>query len=354
MNGADNSPIRRLIPIIVFMAIVVVAATSAYMAAGWSFGEAIYMVLLTVYTVGYGEVRPINTPYLHVVTVATIVMGCTGMIVVTGYLVQALAFAQVQQLLGGARARMDIAKLNGHVIICGFGRIGLRLAADLAIGGAQFVILDRDEASLTEARELGYRCWQGDAADEAALKAVGVERARVLATVLPGDALNVFITLSARSLNPDLQIIARGEDPATEKKLIQAGANRVVLPTYIGAERIAELILFPETARFVRNSEHMRGFEKTLRDLGLGIEVVVVAPKTAAVGQSVGDLEARGKGAFFVIQIERPDGEYVTRPPADLKISAGDALVVVGRAGGPINAIFNAPAERVRAGRTAY
>jgi Trk K+ transport system NAD-binding subunit len=354
MSRADASPISRLIPIIAFMGVVVIASTSAYMGAGWSFGDAIYMVLLTVYTVGYGEVRPINTPYLHVVTVATIVMGCTGMIVVTGYLVQALAFAQVQQLLGGNRAKMDIAKLNGHVIICGFGRIGVRLAADLAIGGAAFVVLDRDEASLAEARELGYLCWQGDAADEGALKAVGVDRARVLATVLPGDALNVFITLSARSLNPALQIIARGEDPSTERKLIQAGANRVVLPTYIGAERIAEMILFPETTRFVRSSEHMRVFEKTLRDLGLGLEVVVVAPRTAVVGLTIAELEARAKGAFFVIQIEHPDGEYVTRPPGDLKVAAGDGLVVVGRAGGQINAIFNAPAERARAGRTVY
>ncbi len=354
MPGADRSPLPSLLAILAFMGVVVIAATAAYMAAGWSFGDALYMVLLTVYTVGYGEVRPIATPYLHVVTIATIVLGCTGMILITGFLVQLLTYYQVQQLLGGGRAKMDIEKLTGHVIICGYGRIGAKLAKDLTQGGAALVILDRDEGTLGEAREQGYLCLHGDATDEAALRAVGVERARVLATVLPSDALNVFITLSARSLNPGLQIIARGEEPSTERKLRQAGANQVVLPTHIGAERIAEMVLFPETARFVRRSERMTAFEKTLRDLGLDLEVIVVAPKTAVVGLTIGELEARARGAFFVVQIERPGGEYVTRPPPELRVGEGDGLLVVGRAGGAMNAVFKAPAERARAGRTVY
>jgi Trk K+ transport system NAD-binding subunit len=354
MARADRSPLPSLMAILAFMVVVTVVATVAYMAAGWSFGDALYMVLLTVYTVGYGEVRAINTPYLHVVTITTIILGCTGMILVTGFLVQVLTFSQVQRLLGGNRAKMDIEKLTGHVIICGFGRIGVQLAKDLTMGGAALVILDRDEDTLSEARELGYLCWQGDATDEGALRAVGVERARVLATVLPSDALNVFITLSARSLNPALQIIARGEDPATERKLRQAGANQVVLPTHIGAERIAELVLFPETSRWVRGSERMTAFDKSLRDVGLELEVIVVAPGTAVVGLTVGELEARARGAFFVVQIERPDGEYVTRPPTDLRVGAGDGLLVVGRAGGAMNAVFQAPAQRARAGRTVY
>lgn len=354
MNAAAGSPIRGLVAIIAFMVAVVMAATAAYMGAGWSFGDALYMVLLTVYTVGYGEVHHIDTPYLHGVTIATIILGCTGMIMVTGYLVQVLTFSQVQRLLGGNRVKTDIEKLHNHVIVCGYGRIGMMLARDLAIGGAPFVIMDNDEARLAEARALGHLCWPGDATDEDALRAVGVERARVLATVLPSDAANVFITLSARSLNPTLQIIARGEAPSTETKLLQAGANQVVLPAHIGAERIAEMVLFPETTRFIRGSPRMRELEKTLRDLGLEVDVVTVAKETAIVGRSVGEIEARGKGAFFVIQINRPEGETITRPPGDLVIQAGDGLVVVGRDGGQVNAVFNAPAERARAGRTTY
>jgi len=354
LSTETGTPTQHLVAVIAFMVVVVLAATFAYMLAGWSFGDAIYMVLLTVYTVGYGEVRPINTPYLHGVTIATIVLGCTGMILFTGYLVQALAFSQIQQLLGGNREKMDIQKLKDHVIICGFGRIGVNLAKDLTVGRAAFVVLERDERRLAEARELGYLCLHGDATDEHSLRAAGVERARILATVLPEDAVNVFITLSARSLNPTLQIIARGEEPSTERKLRQAGANHVVLPTHIGAERMAEMVLFPETTRFVRGSERMVAFEKTLRDLGLELKVVMVNPGTAVVGLTIAELEARGKGAFFVVQVEHHDGECVTRPPGTLKVKEGDGMVVVGRAGGQINAVFSAPRERARAGRAVY
>jgi Trk K+ transport system NAD-binding subunit len=237
------------------------------------------------------------------------------------------------------------------VIICGYGRIGLRLAKDLTVGGASVVVLERDEASFAEARDAGYLSWHGDATDESALRAVGVERAKVLATVLPSDAANVFITLSARSLNDRLKIIARAEEPSTERKLIQAGADQVVLPTHIGAERMADMVLFPDTARFVRNSERMQGFEKTLRDLGLEFVVVMVEAGSAVVGLTVAELELRAKGAFFVVQIDRADGEHITRPPEDLKIEGGDGLLVVGRSGGPINSAFRAAAGRVRAGR---
>ena len=129
MNSlAAASPLRNLASIVGFMLVVVALSTGAYMHAGWSFDDAIYMVLLTVFTVGYGEVHPIVTPYLHAVTIGTIMLGCTGMILLTSVLVQALTAIQIQQLLGGNRVKNDIGKLKDHVIICGFGRIGVMLA----------------------------------------------------------------------------------------------------------------------------------------------------------------------------------------------------------------------------------
>jgi voltage-gated potassium channel len=354
MNALARSPLRNLVIAVAFVLAVVGVATLAYMGAGWSFDDAVYMVLLTVYTVGYGEVHPISTPYLHAVTIATMVFGCTGMILVTSVLVQALTASQIQQLLGSNRVKNDIEKLRGHIIVCGFGRMGVMLAKDLAVAGVAFVILERDDKRFAEARALGYLALQGDATDESVLVGAGVEHARILATVLPDDAANVFITLSARGLNPGVQVIARGEAPSTQGKLIQAGADTVVLPTHIGAERIAEMILFPETARFIRGSERMRDFETVLTDLGLEIEVVVVREGSAAVGATVADLEQRGKGAFFVVQINRQNGEAVTRPSGGALVAVGDGLVVVGRNGINLNAVFTAPATRPKAGRTTY
>ena len=354
MDGIFGSPRRNLISIIVFMLVVMAIATVAYMVAGWSFSDAIYMVVLTVYTVGYGEVHPINTPYLHALTMGLMVLGCTGMILVSGTLVQVLTFSQIQHLLGANRMKSDIDKLSGHVIVCGFGRIGVMLAKELHSGGAPFVILERSDKRFAEARDLGYLCIQGDATDEDALSVAGIARARVLATVLPDDAANVFITLSARALNSSLQIIARGELPTTESKLIQAGADKVVLPTHIGAERIAEMVLFPETARFIRGSDRMKDFEKVLHDLGLDVEVVVAAERSAAAGVTLEELERSAKGAFFVVQINRKNGEAITRPPRDTRVEAGDGLVVVGRGAGAVSSFFATPATRPKAGRTTF
>lgn len=225
----------------------------------------------------------------------------------------------------------QIDRLKDHIVICGFGRIGEMLARELEAGGAEFVVLEQDDHAVTMARNLGYLCLQADATDEGALRAAGVERARGLATVLSNDAANVFITLSARSLNSELEIIARGEQPSTERKLHQAGANKVVMPTHIGAERIAEMLLYQETARFIRGSERMRDFEKVLHSLGLDMDVVIAAPGSAVVGRTIEAVEDQSGGAFFIVQLNRKGGEAITQPERTMVIEAGDGLVMVGR-----------------------
>ena len=349
-----GSPGRTLGTIVAFMLVVVAVATVAYMMAGWSFADAIYMVLLTVYTVGYGEVRPIDTSYLHAVTIGTMALGCTGMILLTGALVQFLTITQLQRIFGVKRMIREIDHLSGHVIIVGLGRIGLMLAKEMKSGGVPFVIVEQSEKRGTEAREQDYLCVVGDATDENSLRAAGIERARALATVLPNDAANVFITLSARSLNPDVQIIARGEMPATERKLQQAGANRVVLPTHIGAERIAEMILYPETERFLHASEKMQELERALRGLGLEMQVVAVPDKGALTDLSIEEIEGRTSGQFFVVQLTRRDGEVFTRPDATMRVRAGDGVVIVGRGIQSCRAMFDAPPDKVRVGRNTF
>jgi voltage-gated potassium channel len=349
-----GSPGRTLVSIIVFMGAVIVLATLAYMGAGWSLADASYMVLLTIYTVGYGEVHPINTPYLHAVTVALMITGCTGMILLTGALVQFLTIAQLQQIFGGRRVKAEIDKLHDHVIVIGFGRIGAMLAKELKAGAAPFVVLESDEKRAAAVRELGYLCLVGDATSEKALIEAGVERARTLASVLPNDAANVFITLSARALNPGLDIIARGEMPSTESKLLQAGANKVVLPTHIGAERIAELILFPETARMLRSSEMFSALERSLRGMGLDMAVVVVPEKGALTGLSIEQIERRAEGKFFVVQLNRKGGDSINSPDRSLTVQGGDGVVIVSRSGQTARAMFEAPPEKVRAGRSTF
>lgn len=330
-QNAFASPVRNLAWGSLYLAAIMQRTTGAYVAAGWSLGDAAYMVIVTVYMVGYGEVRPIDTLLLRTITIATIVLGCTGVVFLRSPLVQFITLRQFEQIFGSKRINQPVDRLTGHVIICGLGRIGSMLGAELHAGGAPFVILEQNEVRIATAVAQCYLALQADATEEQALIFAGIERARVLATVLPDDAANVFITLSARSLNATVEIIARGEAPSTERKLLHAGANRVVLPAHIGAERNAELILYEGTAAFLRNSAPTQAFERTLHTLGLNLDVVAAAPDSVAVSLTVAELEGRSEEAFFVVQINRQSGSVITQPTPDQRVEPGDGLVLIGR-----------------------
>jgi Trk K+ transport system NAD-binding subunit len=247
----------------------------------------------------------------------------------------------------------DIEKLKDHAIICGLGRIGMQLAKALTEARHAFVIIERNAAKAEDAKAQGWLVLIGDATHEETLRQAGIEHARVLASVLPDDAANVFITLSARSLNSTVQIIARGEAPTTERKLFHAGADKVVLPTHIGAERITELILYPATDTVIQSAQHMSDARRFLHDLGLDVEVVTAVSKGALTGVSVGEAERRGAGAFFIVQINRVGGQSIQHPGEDVNIEVGDSIVLVVRGTRlSAGAIFAMPAAPVKQGRT--
>jgi Trk K+ transport system NAD-binding subunit len=182
--------------------------------------------------------------------------------------------------------------------------------------------------------------------------AAGVMRAHAPATVLSNDALNVFITLSARALNPNLAIVARRELSSTESKLLHAGADKVVLPTHIGAERIAELILHEESARFIEGLERSTGFQRVLHNFGMELEVVTAAPQSPAVRMTVAAIEKHAKGAFFIVQINRRDGAVHTAPPPTAIVGEGDGVVLIGRPNRAalLPSLFDRGSGSVRAG----
>lgn len=352
-NSVLGSPLRLLSGTLLYVAALFAISTMGYVRAGWPLGDAAYMVLLTIFSVGYGEVRPIDTTFLRLWTTATIVLGCTGMIVLTGALVQVFTLFQFRRLMGLDRMQTEIERLSGHTIICGYGRIGVQLAKALAEANHPFLVLERSVAKAEEARAHGCLALVGEATHEETLKEAGIARARVLATVLPDDAANVFITLSARNLNPRVEIIARGEAPTTESKLFHAGADKVVLPTHIGAERMTELILFPATGKTLGEDTAMGDVKRKLHDFGLDLEVVTCPPKGALTGATVGEAERRGNGAYFIVQIDRANGQEIQHPGEDVKIEAGDRIMLVVRGSRlSAGAIFNAPARPVKHGRT--
>lgn len=228
----------------------------------------------------------------------------------------------------------EIEKLKNHTIICGFGRIGRMIASQLEQGGIPFVILDQAADRVAEARESGWLTLQGEATDETVLKGAGIARARVLATVLPNDAANVFITLSARNMNPGIQIIARGEVPSTERKLMQAGANRVVLPAHIGADRIAHLILHPNARELLGGrTKSSVDFEHHLSELGLDMEEIEIGVSSPWARRTVGEVEKEATGRLLAVAILRQEGTTDMNPQPAAILLPGDALVVMRRGG---------------------
>ncbi|MGD9723908.1 MAG: TrkA family potassium uptake protein [Pirellulales bacterium] len=301
----------------------IIVATFAYRLAGWDWLDAIYMIVITVATVGFGEHSQLS-PAEQWITMGVVVVGITAAVISLGGFAQMMIEGEIERALNVGRTTRAIQHLENHVVLCGFGRIGRILAGDLQQRHQSFLVIDSTPEAVGEAQSLNYLVLSGDATEEATLRTARVEHACTLVTALPSDAANVFITLTARNLNRDLQIIARGEHPSTEKKLLQAGANRVVLPAAIGAHRIASIITRPSTIELL---ELVSG-QSTL---DVEVDEIQLAPHSSLVGKTAVDAETRRRHGLLVVAIKQQSGTMVFNPGADIAYQAGDKLIVMGR-----------------------
>lgn len=324
-----QSTVRKILIGTVFFVLTTVVAVLGYWWSGWTLLESIYMVTITIYGVGYGEVRPIEDPRLMVFTIGVILAGCTSAIYVMGGLIQLITEGELNRVLGARRMSMGIEKLSNHVIVCGYGRVGRILAEDLKEAGQEFVVIDTDKERLQEAEESGMFVIVGDATQEDVLISAGVERARTLASVLPNDAANIFITLSASEVNPDMEIIARGESPSTEKKLLRSGAKRVVLPAAIGAARIARLITRPSAEQFLSNAFDHETLNEDLHQIGLQVSEFSVDIDSEFIGHSILDLTFGRPNQFVVIAVRHANESVTRNPDPDYEIQAQDTVIVM-------------------------
>jgi voltage-gated potassium channel len=325
-----NSSWRRILIGASFLATTSVIAVFGYMLAGWNFLDAIYMVVITVFGVGYGETRPVDDPRLKVFTMGVIIAGCSSGIYVVGGFVQMIAEGEINRVLGTRRMSKGIEQLTGHAIICGYGRVGQMLVSDLAIAKHTLVVIDNSEQRITEAQLAGHLTVLGSASDEPILEAAGIARARVLATVLPDDTANVFITLTARDLNPTIEIISRAESPSTEKKLMRSGATRVVMPALIGATKIAHMITRPSAEEMLVSVLGKTQLNEELREVGLELYQIEIEQSSPLAGQTLADAEIGG--GFVIVGVKRGKA-FQRHPPPEFALQGGDVFVVFGHAG---------------------
>jgi voltage-gated potassium channel len=324
---------QRIITGTVFFTITIIIAVMGYTLFGWSLLEAVYMVVITIFGVGYGEVKPLETPSQKIFTILVIIAGTSSAVYIVGGFVQMITEGEINRAFDAHRRDKTINSLNRHVIICGFGRIGQVLARQLAESNSPFVVVENATDRVAQAEALNYLVYAGNATDEDVLQAVGIERANALASVLSEDATNVFITLTARELNSTLTILARGEIPSTEKKLRLAGADHVVLPATISALRMAHLITRPNAADFLTENDERTYLNDLLSQIHVQMDELSVTADSPILGKTVRELEVRGKGTFIIVALRRAGGETILHPSHSLMLGAGDTLIVLGHEG---------------------
>ncbi len=289
----------------------------------WSFLDALYMTVITITTVGYREVSTVSEAG-RIFTIIIIFSGMGIIAYILGIVAQAMIDFQVRSIIGRRRLGMKIRTMKDHYIICGYGRIGKIIGRELLASKIPMIVIDNepDIHSTPESPDIPFI--HDDATSEDVLVEAGIQRAKGLVSVVASDADNLFITMTARGLNPGLFILARAEQEHSEKKLIRAGANRVVLPYLIGGQRMAQTLVKPAVTDFLEFAVHNR-------EMGLEMAELVVGKGSALDQLTLIDSGIRQKFDVIIVAIRKKIGEMSFNPSSKTRIEAGDTLIALGK-----------------------
>jgi voltage-gated potassium channel len=310
---------RRLRLALAVLACVMVVGTVGYLILGFGLLDAVYQTVTTVTTVGFREVQPLSDAGI-VFTIVLILLGVGTALYALGVLIQTLVEGDLHDVFGRRRMERKIADIERPVIVCGFGRVGREIAKDVVDAGAVPVIVDRNAERLESSP---YATVVGDATDDGVLRRAGLERARALVAALDTDAGNLFVTVSARALRPDLFIVARVRVDESIEKLRRGGADRVVNPQSIGGARMAAFVLQPHVTEFLDVVMHDR-------DIEFRLEEVTVAPDSPIVGDTLRDAQIRNRTGALVLALRDENGEFSTNPSPDARLGGGQVLIAIG------------------------
>ena len=293
---------------------------------GWDFLDAVYMTAISLTTVGFKEVHPLSE-YGKVFTILLISLGVGLFFYAVGSMAEGLIEGHLKGLIGRRRMLKRIARLERHYIICGYGRLGRVIGNELQVRQRPLVVIDNKQSSVQKAEKNGLPWILGDATVDDVLISAGIKRARGLISVLGTDAANVYITISAKSLNPDLTIVTRAEEENAEKKMFQVGATKVISPYKIGASRMALAVLKPTLTEFLDLASHSVGFD-------LDIEQIEILPGSELDGKALRDVSLRERTGITVIAVKVKGREMSLQLHPDRPLKAGDVIVALGgRAG---------------------
>lgn len=326
-DGAiSSSGSKNILRGLTMLGLVLVIGTMGYMVLErWYFLDALYMTVITITTVGYGEIRAVSEPG-RVFTIILIFMGMGIMAYTLGMVAQVMVEFHVRSIVGRRKLGLKLKSIKNHYIICGYGRIGRIISQELQSNRIPMLVIDNnpDSKQALEENEIAYII--DDATSEDVLVEAGIDRAKGLVAVVSSDADNLFITMTARGLNPEVFILARADEEHTHKKLLRAGANRVVLPYLIGGQKMAHSITKPAVTDFLELTVHDKGIE-------LEIEELLVGEQSRLKGLTLENSGIRQEMDVIIVAIRKKDGEMTFNPSSQSRIEAGDTLIALGHVG---------------------
>ena len=306
-----------------FLLVVGVSGVLGYMTLeGWDFVSSFYMVLITLSTVGYMEVHPLSEAG-RLFTSVLILLGVGSFFYIAAAFAQVLIEGRLQIIWGRRRMQKMIDRMRDHFIVCGYGRIGSIVVEEVMKDGHDVVVIEQAPELIQQMEEQSILCMSGDATDDKVLLNAGLKRARSLITALTDEAANVYVTLTARQLNPEIHIIARANNRSHITRLELAGADRVVMPHFIGGLRMAQTVLKPTVTNFL---------DLAVRSgVDLQMEELTIGEDSELVGKDLIASDIRPRFNLIIIAIKKPDGEMVFNPGPKEVLHKEDTLLIVGR-----------------------
>lgn len=313
---------KILVAIPILLAIIGFGTYGYMFIEGWNFLDALYMTIISVTTVGFGEIHPISSAG-RVFTMVLIIMGVGFVFYLFSTVTQAMVEGEIRRILGRRKLEKKIASLKDHYIICGYGRIGSIICREITKKPLPLVVIENNPVLIKKVEDAGCLYIEGDATREELLIKANIKRARGLIACVSSDSDNVYIVLSARALNPDLYILARLSEERAERNLLQAGANRIISPYYIGARKMAQAILRPAVSDFIELAVHTGSLE-------LQIEEIPVRNESRYTEVPLKDSGIRQELGLIIVAIQKASGEMLFNPLPEARIEVGDTLIAMG------------------------
>lgn len=317
-------PVKKILLASVSLLLVAIIGIAGFMSIeGYSFLDAVSVTIaiITTTNTGFGNISP-HTISGRIFTIILVIIGVSMVAYAFGTIMGIVLEGHLKNFMGRSKMLKKINSLKDHIIICGAGRVGHHVITRLQKEKIPFVIIDKDEEKSVRLRDEGLLIINDDATKDDVLHLAGIDRARGLISALPGDAENVFVTLTARELNPKLVIVARSDLEESKTKLIRAGADKVISPSVMGGRRMAISILKPVSVDFVETLIHRA-------DVEIEIEEITVSPESLLTGKKLKESHIKQKTGTMVVAIKRGD-DIISNPSADNIIIGDDLLIVLG------------------------